>query len=1179
MKNLARALVALAFVSFGMDVRAADPQRTSDAPRREGPRGGSAPAGVAVSTSDFPGATAAAAASATSSARPDCGGLHVPLNADAHCTAGAGTGTASGAVCVTDPNAAGGGLTADAPATLVANFIGIPDVGAFIPPDPHMAAGPNHVMAVVNSEFAIFDKSGTSLFRVDADSWFDSVQLNAGPFDPQIVYDHGAQRWVMTWVGGNTTTTAHCLISVSDDADPMGTWFSWSLPGNLDGTTVTNNFNDYPKIGIDENAVYITSNQFNMTSRAFAYVKIRIVPKAQLYTNTGAAITYTDIWDLRDPGSPATKAFTVVPAVDFGDAGAGDGIAYLVSDSPFVTGTHMTLWKLTNPLGTPVLTAVNVPVATSTAPPNAAQLGGGALIDAGGRRVRNAVYRDGSLWTCHSVARSGGGADARYVRIGVTSQTALEDVSFGAPGTFHLYPAIQLDAGLNVVMGYTRTTSAIWAETAFTGRRATDPPGLSPSTQLKPGEGNYVKTFGGTRNRWGDYSGIALDPATGAVWMLLEYASTSNRWGTWFSAVSYGSGGVGPTITSTPATTATAGAAYAYDGDGRVAASGTAPITFSLVSGPAGMSVASDGLVTWTPTGAQTGLQHVVVGAANTFGSTTQAFDVTVAAGAATAVRVNVGGPNFTDGGGNLFVADRAFTPGGFGYLTGQVSTFANAIAGTTDDPLYQDMRYATQGSGAGVLRYAFDALPSGTYQVTLHFTEPYLNAGGRVMDVFAEGVLAINDLDVAAVSGGKFRALTQTFSTTVGDGRLDLDIAMVTANQAIVSAIAVVGTGPPPAAPEVTVAPASLAFGQVTTGSSGDLTVDVRNDGNANLVVTALGTSPAAYTLVGAPALPLTILPGAAPVTLTVRFSPLAAGSHPGTLGITSNDADEGVVQVALSGTGVAPPAPDIVLSATTLDFGHVATGSTADLTVNVSNVGSSNLTVSALATTHAAYTIVGAPALPFVVAPGGASVPVTVRFGPTATGTLAGTLDVTSDDPDEGLLAVTLTGVGDAPAPVAIRVNCGGPDFATGDGRLFLADRAFAAGSFGYLTGGVSTFTNAIALTTDDGLYQRMRIATQSNGNYVLRYAFDALPPATYLVTLEFTEPYQSAGGRVMDVSAEGVLKIDDLDVFSAAGGKFRALTRSFTATVTDGRLDLDVAAVTANQAILSGIEVVQQ
>ena len=91
---------------------------------------------------------------------------------------------------------------------------------------------------------------------------------------------------------------------------------------------------------------------------------------------------------------------------------------------------------------------------------------------------------------------------------------------------------------------------------------------------------------------------------------------------------------VPPTISSTPSTAASVGAPYAYDADGVIDATGATPITFSLDSGPAGMSVAANGLVSWTPASGQEGSHAVQIRATNAHGFDTQSFNVQVSAAA-----------------------------------------------------------------------------------------------------------------------------------------------------------------------------------------------------------------------------------------------------------------------------------------------------------------------------------------------------------------------------------------------------------------------------------------------------------------------------------------------------------------------------------------------------------------
>jgi hypothetical protein len=411
-----------------------------------------------------------------------------------------------------------------------------------IPPDPIMAVGPNHIMTLVNTVFTIWDKQGNKLFSSLAATWFNNVVSNNDAFDPQVVYDHFEGRWIMLWDGGNLQTEGYYLVSVSDDDNPMGDWYNYAFPANRNGMTVTNVWADYPKLGYDQHAVYMSGRMFSFPpNQFFQYCQVRWVSKTELYNANGGPVSYTDIWDIRDPANLGQRVDGPPIAATHLDS---TNTTYLIVDSPYFTSTFATLWKIQNPTGTPVISAVNVPVTATQTPLDGQQLGGGQAIDVGRRVYRNAVLKDGSLWSCMSVR---GGTNltstfARYVRIDVNTNTAIEDVSFGADGFFLLYPAIMVDSLNNMVMVFTRTGYTEYAGFGYTGRKDIDPVGeLAPTVILKEGEGNYVVTFSGTRNRWGDYMGIAQDPAQpGVVWAFVEYAKApSNTWGTWVAGLTY----------------------------------------------------------------------------------------------------------------------------------------------------------------------------------------------------------------------------------------------------------------------------------------------------------------------------------------------------------------------------------------------------------------------------------------------------------------------------------------------------------------------------------------------------------------------------------------------------------------------------------------------------------------
>ena len=87
---------------------------------------------------------------------------------------------------------------------------------------------------------------------------------------------------------------------------------------------------------------------------------------------------------------------------------------------------------------------------------------------------------------------------------------------------------------------------------------------------------------------------------------------------------------VGPTITSTAPTTAVVDVEYNY----QINVTGDVPYTYTFTTTthtpPTGMSVDTNGLVTWTPTDAQTGAHAVEVQVENPYGFDTEVFTVNV---------------------------------------------------------------------------------------------------------------------------------------------------------------------------------------------------------------------------------------------------------------------------------------------------------------------------------------------------------------------------------------------------------------------------------------------------------------------------------------------------------------------------------------------------------------------
>jgi hypothetical protein len=411
------------------------------------------------------------------------------------------------------------------------NYQGFLDPGTYIPPDNYMAAGPQHVIAVDNGRFRIWDKSGNVLKTININQWFSTTLSGASAFDPKVQYDHFNKRWIMVWLDQNDPPNqrGYYLISVSDDSIPLGIWYNYALSNTLNGSSESGLWSDYEGVGFDNQALYITGRQFQFGGY-FQYCKIRMIDKTQLYANTAGPLSWKDIWDIRDPASMGLAPDGLRPSVIYGTPGE----SYFVTIPRFTTCTYLIMYKLINPLTSPSMTGFSVPVTTFTPPPNPEQLGGSQPIEGGSFNIRNEpTYRNGFLWVTHSVNSGTGYSNVNYVKINLSNNTAAEDYSFGASGLYHFYPAIAVDQDMNLLMCFSRSGTGEYAGAYYNYRLNSDPPGTFAGTiALQKGKAYYFKDFSSGRNRWGDYNGAWVDPSDQRnIWIITEYAETpSSTW-------------------------------------------------------------------------------------------------------------------------------------------------------------------------------------------------------------------------------------------------------------------------------------------------------------------------------------------------------------------------------------------------------------------------------------------------------------------------------------------------------------------------------------------------------------------------------------------------------------------------------------------------------------------------
>jgi uncharacterized repeat protein (TIGR01451 family) len=128
------------------------------------------------------------------------------------------------------------------------------------PPDTVMDVGPNHVVQMVNSTlFQVWDKQGNDLSGGPLNFgplWPGGDPCNSSLGDPIVVYDHLADRWLLSQFARNAGQTRFWMcIAISQTPNPL------PVNGYFLYTIEVPAFPDYPKFGVWPDAYYMSSNE------------------------------------------------------------------------------------------------------------------------------------------------------------------------------------------------------------------------------------------------------------------------------------------------------------------------------------------------------------------------------------------------------------------------------------------------------------------------------------------------------------------------------------------------------------------------------------------------------------------------------------------------------------------------------------------------------------------------------------------------------------------------------------------------------------------------------------------------------------------------------------------------------------------------------------------------------
>ncbi len=449
------------------------------------------------------------------------------------------------------------GMSMPAP---IANFEGVNNVNGVLPPDTQgdigydPATGTKYYVQWVNLSFQIWNVTNPAIpVSVYGPAAGNTLWSGTGTIcesnndgDPITLFDHLANRWLMSQFALGFPNNFHQCIAVSATADPTGAWYLY------DFQTSTTMMNDYPKFGIWSDGYYMTVNQYDGSTFGWGGAGVAVFERLAMLNGLLARMIYIDAGAVTldyggmlpsDLDGPAPTAGTPNYFMEWDDSTwLGDP-----ADSLRIWEFHTDWTNPTNStFGANASYDPNYTVATSNVDPDICgfarncipQPGTTIRLDAiSDRLMYRLQFRDfgtyQTLVSNHTVDSTGTDVagvhwfELRNVGAGWT----LNQNGVYSPDTDNRWMgSAAMDDSGDIALGYSVSSSTTYPSVRYTGRLAADPAG-----QMTQGETSLIAGSGSqthSASRWGDYSMMAVDPSDGCTyWYTQEYYGTTSSYG------------------------------------------------------------------------------------------------------------------------------------------------------------------------------------------------------------------------------------------------------------------------------------------------------------------------------------------------------------------------------------------------------------------------------------------------------------------------------------------------------------------------------------------------------------------------------------------------------------------------------------------------------------------------
>jgi len=436
-----------------------------------------------------------------------------------------------------------------------------------LPPDTNGEVGATQYVQTVNTDFAVYSKTGqvlrtaTPINQLWANTSGECKTHNEG--DPVVLYDQLARRWLITQFIAQPATGEQYgeCIAVSTSSDATGSYYLYEF---LFGPDV---FFDYPKLGVWPDGYYMMANEFPSTGVTSSGVGVFSFERSKMLQGQPARVVFFDESQHNPPGGqyigmlPSDLDGSSLPPAGspnwFSEVDDPTGVP---PTEPGDTGFDMRMWAFhvdwTNPanstFGNNGAPNATLPVAAFARPQCvygygdcSPQAGGPQQLDVlGDRLMFRMPYRNfgsyASLVLNHSVhANEKVGIRWYEVRIPRNGTPSIYQQGTYAPDDPATNPlwrwmgSIAQDRNGDTALGYSASGPNNFPSVRYTGRAAGDPLGQMTQTEQVAYTGTGPQTE--VEGRWGDYSDLTVDPSDDCTfWYTQEYLAVDTVViGTW----------------------------------------------------------------------------------------------------------------------------------------------------------------------------------------------------------------------------------------------------------------------------------------------------------------------------------------------------------------------------------------------------------------------------------------------------------------------------------------------------------------------------------------------------------------------------------------------------------------------------------------------------------------------